>query len=45
MIGSGRPYRAGGEVHVLRFDLATTAAEALKQRSAAALRAPVLPCG
>lgn len=38
-------YRAGGEMHVLRFDLATTTAGALKQRSATALQAATARCG
>ena len=38
-------YRTGGEMHVLRFDLATTTAEALKQRSAAAFQAAQARCG
>ena len=38
-------YRTGGEMHVLRFDLATTTAEALKQRSVVALRAAEARCG
>ncbi len=38
-------YRAGGEMHVLRFDLTATTAGALKQRSAAALRAAEARCG
>ena len=37
-------YRAGGEMHVLRFDLATTSAEALKQRSAAAFQIAQARC-
>ena len=32
-------YRAGGEMHVMRFDLASTSLEALRARSAAAYRA------
>ena len=38
-------YRMGGEMHVLRFDLAATDAEALKQRSASAFRAAEARCG
>ncbi len=38
-------YRTGGDMHVLRFDLADTNGEALKQRSAAAFRAAQARCG
>lgn len=37
-------YRAGGEMHVLRFDLATTTVGALKQRSAAAFQTAKMRC-
>lgn len=37
-------YRAGGEMHVLRFDLAATTVEMLKQRSEAAFRAAEARC-
>ena len=38
-------YRAGGEMHVLRFDLAATSAAALKHRAATAFRAAEARCG
>ena len=38
-------YRTGGDMHVLRFDLAATNGEALKQRSAAAFLAAQAGCG
>ena len=38
-------YRAGGEMHVLRFDLATTNTEALKRRSDAAFQIAQTHCG
>ena len=38
-------YRTGGEMHVLRFDLAATTLEALRQRSAAAFQAAQMRCG
>ncbi len=38
-------YRAGGEMHVLRFDLATTNSEALKRRNAVAFQIAQSRCG
>ena len=38
-------YRTGGDMHVLRFDLAATNGEALKQRSANSFRAAQARCG
>ncbi len=38
-------YRAGGDMHVLRFDLAATSAEALKRRSDAAFQIAQSRCG
>ena len=38
-------YRTGGEMHVLRFDLATTTVEALKRRSDVAFQIAQDRCG
>ena len=38
-------YRTGGEMHVLRFDLATTTAETLKRRSGDAFQIAEARCG